>query len=235
MSKWLIFQQTGTEKPANVANWLTKSGQEYDVLHLWRQPMPSSFAHYKALIVMGGIMSANDEKKFPFLREEIKVIEKWLKMNRPVLGICLGAQLMARALGEKVYPGSQPEIGWHTIHFTPEAAADSALQSFTPEMTVFEWHYETFDRPDNVTVLASSNNYKNQIFRYGETGYALQFHPEMDAALIQEWVAIHRQKLLKMDAGLPQKILSGTDLYLHDLGMIGEAVIKKLSTIEKRK
>ncbi len=230
MQKWLILQQTGTEKPANILKWLTETGQAFDILQLWRQPvMPSSFTGYKALLVMGGVMSANDENRFPFLSEEIKVVEQWLKMDHPVLGICLGAQIMARALGEKVYPGDQPEIGWHTIHFTPEAASDPLFRNFVPGMTVFEWHYETFGTPENVTVLAFSKNYKNQVFRCGENGYALQFHPEMDAVLIRAWVRNHREKLLKMDAGLPQKILSQTGLYLRGLEKIGKAIIKKMS------
>ena len=229
MSKWLIFQQTRSEHPGNITKWLQELGEEYEIVQLWRQPISKSLEKYRGLIVMGGTMSANDEVRFPFLKDELKVIETWLKTDRPLLGICLGAQLIAKVLGKKVYPAKSPEIGWYPVKFTEKASKDPLFAEFSPEQQLFQWHYDTFDLPDKAELLGSSQKTKHQIFRYAQKTYALQYHPEMDENLINQWVNIHRKKLQQIDLKLPQKIFSETTLYLKNVEKFGRVIVGKLA------
>jgi len=228
MLKWLIFLQTMSEGPGNITKWLTECGQKFEIVKLWQQRIPENIDNYCGLIIMGGIMSANDEDKFPFLSEEIKFIKQWIDTNKPLLGICLGSQLMAKAFGEKVYKGEEPEIGWHPIQFTNEGSTDPMFQHLSPETIVFQWHYDTFDLPTSGVLLASSQKYKNQAYRIVKNAYAVQFHPEMDEELINRWVKIHHKKLVQLNPDLPQKILTDTKLYLNRLEKFGKHIIKTL-------
>jgi GMP synthase (glutamine-hydrolysing) len=228
MSNWLVLLQTETEKPANITKWLEELGQDYKTIKLWCEKIPENLENYNGLIIMGGVMSANDEKEYPFLSDEILLTQNWLKTNKPFLAICLGSQLMAKALGEKVYRGKEPEIGWFPIQFNEAGSADLMFQNFSPEVIVFQWHNDTFDLPDSGVLLASSEKYKNQVFRIKENAYALQFHPEMDEDLIRSWVKIHHKKLVQMNPELPQKILAETKVYLKGLEKFGRHLIKTL-------
>jgi GMP synthase (glutamine-hydrolysing) len=228
MPKWLILIQTQSEKPGNITKWLSELDQEYKTINLWEEKIPINPNFYSGLVIMGGTMSANDLALHPFLTDEINLIKLWLKTKKPLLGICLGAQLMAKALGEKVHTGKQPEIGWVPIHFTKEGASDFIFKDFAPKVTVFQWHYDTFDLPQNIVRLASSELYPNQSFRVGNNAYALQFHPEVDEELIDSWIKIHRNKLMQMNPELHQKILTDTRIYLDTFEKLGRHIIKSL-------
>lgn len=228
MPKWLIFLQTETEKPGNITKWLKKFGQDYKTIKLWCEKISEDLEDFNGLIIMGGVMSANDEEQFPFLGDEISLIQNWLKTNKPLLAICLGSQLLAKALGEKVYRGTEPEIGWFPIHFNEKGSSDMMFHKFSPETIVFQWHYDTFDLPNSGILQASSTNYKNQVFRIKENAYAVQFHPEMDEDLIKSWVQNHHKKLVQMNPDLPQKILTETKIFLNELEKFGQHLIKTL-------
>jgi GMP synthase-like glutamine amidotransferase len=137
------------------------------------------------LIALGGPMSVNDEDEFPWLREEKRFISESIRSEKPVLGICLGAQLMASSLGARVYRGARKEIGWFPAYASEQA---SGLFAFPPTAEVFHWHGETFDLPDGAMHLASSEACRNQAFRIGARAIGLQFHlettPESADALI---------------------------------------------------
>ena len=131
-------------------------------------------------------MSANDS--LPFLQAELKLIERALREDIPVLGVCLGAQLLAKAMGARVTKNPVPEIGWMPICPTEEAAGDPVLGSIRRGDPVFQWHSETFDLPSGAVQLAYSERCSQQAFRYGQRVYGVQFHPEVDSAIIQEWL-----------------------------------------------
>jgi GMP synthase (glutamine-hydrolysing) len=137
------------------------------------------------LIIMGGPMSANDNLQG--LTDELGLIERALHDNVPMLGICLGSQMIARALGARVYKNAQLEIGWEPVWST-DAAKDDALFGGmrSPEM-FFHWHGETFDLPDGAEWLAYSEKCRHQAYRYGSRVYGLQFHPEITAEMITDW------------------------------------------------
>ena len=139
-----------------------------------------------ALILMGGPMSANDPE--PWVRNELAAIETALECSRPVLGICLGAQVLAKALGARVYRNSAKEIGWFPIDWTESAAGDRLFGDFQSPETVFHWHGETFDLPAEAVWLARSQRCIHQAFRYGEHNYGLQFHIEVTPSMIADWL-----------------------------------------------
>lgn len=141
-------------------------------------------AAYAALIFMGGPMSVNDD--LPYLRQEMEAIRQAVERTQPILGICLGAQLVARALGAAVRRNDTREIGWYDLEFT-EAATEDKLFGGLGRETVFHWHGETFDLPPGAELLASSELCRNQAYRLGTCVYGLQFHLEVTPAMIAEW------------------------------------------------
>jgi GMP synthase (glutamine-hydrolysing) len=142
------------------------------------------------LIVLGGPISVNDAAEYPFIDTEVEILSRRLAADKPTLGICLGAQLIARALGANVYPGQQKEIGWSPIRLS-DAGSRSALRHFVgEEVCVLHWHGETFDLPEDAVPLASSELYPNQAFSYGNA-LALQFHPEVTARGLEQWFVGH--------------------------------------------
>lgn len=140
------------------------------------------------LVVLGGACGVYQAEHYPFLKDEIVIIEKRLAAGRPVLGICLGAQLMAAALGQRVYKGDQgPEIGWTDLTLT-EAGRDSVARHFDSGLTkVMQWHGDTFDLPDDAVLLASGTQYRHQIFEWGRAALGLQCHIEITPYLLQNW------------------------------------------------
>ena len=137
------------------------------------------------LIFMGGPMSANDA--LPFIQREIGIIEAALAARRPVLGVCLGAQLLARALGARVYRNPVKEIGWAPVYWTEAARQDHLFEGLPSPETVFHWHGETFDLPAGAEWLAWSDACRNQAFRAGSNAYGLQFHLEVTPEMISTW------------------------------------------------
>lgn len=148
---------------------------------------PLSLHGYSAVIVMGGPQSANDPDAG--LAAEMRLIAEAIEARLPVLGVCLGAQLIAKTLGARVYKNEAKEIGWAPVYFTEAAKNDAVLGSFASPTTFFHWHGETFDLPPGAEWLAYSDLCKHQAFRYGRNVYGLQFHPEIEAAMIVDWSA----------------------------------------------
>ena len=143
------------------------------------------------LIVLGGPISAVDDRQYPFLADEVRLLERRLNAHRPTLGICLGAQLMARALGSRVYGAGAKEIGWGPLSLT-EAGSASALRHLAPDETsVLHWHGDTFDLPGGAVHLASTAVCENQAFAWGDRGLALQFHVEVTAGGLERWFIGH--------------------------------------------
>lgn len=143
------------------------------------------------LVVLGGPIGAYEEDAYPFVLDEVRLLERRLAADLPTLGICLGAQLMARALGSKVYPGPRKEIGWSPVRLT-EAGRQSCLRFLAPEQTpVLHWHGDTFDLPSGAALLASTDVCENQAFAWGRTGLALQFHAEVTAKGLERWFIGH--------------------------------------------
>jgi GMP synthase (glutamine-hydrolysing) len=175
------FEHLGRIAPA-----LHRAGISYEYFDLFAGAAPPEAATSPALILMGGPMSANDDQEY--LRAELGLIEAAVRAGRPVLGICLGAQLIAKALGARVFRNPVKEIGWFPLHFTEAAAGDPLLAGLRNPSTVLQWHGETFDLPAGTTHLASSDRCRNQAFRHGSQVYGFQFHLETTPDMIADWI-----------------------------------------------
>jgi len=149
------------------------------------------------LVVLGGPIGVYDRKDYPFLDAEIACIAQRLEARRPTLGICLGAQLMATALGARVYPGQNgAEIGWKPIQAAPGALVPKWFAPLlTPGLNLFHWHGDTFDLPQGSTHLSSSDLYPNQAFAFDGFALGLQFHPEVTASGLERWYVGHASEL----------------------------------------
>ncbi len=152
-------------------------------------------------IILGGPIGVYETDDYPFLNGEIQYLQKRLAKNLPTLGICLGAQLIAHALGAKVYSGHQKEIGW-----SPLTLSTAEKNPLTPieNISVLHWHGDTFDLPENAELLASSEIYPNQAFRVGQNILALQFHVEVAADSMEKWLIGHTCELRKAKINIPQ-------------------------------
>lgn len=178
------------------------------------------------LVVLGGPISANDEADYPFLTTELALLEKRLTMDKPTLGICLGAQLMAKALGAEVYPGPRKEIGWAPIELS-EAGQKSALRHLCADDSyMLHWHGETFDLPDNAIHLAASEHYYNQAFSYGQRVLALQFHPEVTAKGLEQWFIGHSSEIEHTQRLSVQRLRADTGVYAERLQQQGRAFFR---------
>lgn len=138
---------------------------------------------HDGLIAMGGPQSANDAA----ISAELRFIQQAIESNTPVLGICLGSQLIAKALGAQVYQNREKEIGWAPVYFTGAAGTDPLFGGLPSPTMFFHWHSETFTQPPGTEALAYSDKCRQQAFRYGKTVYGIQFHPEITPEMILDW------------------------------------------------
>ncbi|VAW51058.1 Glutamine amidotransferase, class I [hydrothermal vent metagenome] len=174
------------------------------------------------LIILGGPISVNDQSIFPFIEAEINLLKQRIAAGKPTLGICLGAQLIASALGAEIYSGEEKEIGWYPLTLT-EAGKNSALRYLSAEhCSMLHWHGETFDLPDDAVLLASSEKYPNQAFRYGENILALQFHPEITQRDMEKWFIGHIGEIAQTNGVSVSQLRKDTYQFANQLEMQGE-------------
>lgn len=153
---------------------------------------------YSHLVILGGPVSAYDEEQYPFLRYEFDLVEQAIAHRLPTVGICLGAQIVARVLGARVYRGSAGrEAGWCSIRLTQAATRDRLFQALPTQFNVFESHQDTFDLPKGCIHLAHSSQYPNQAFCYQDHVWALQFHLEIDEHVLSDCAAVIEQELIE--------------------------------------
>jgi GMP synthase-like glutamine amidotransferase len=176
MMRMAVLQHVEFEGPAAVADWAAGRGFPLRIFHLHRDPTLPSLADFDMLTVMGGPMSANDEAQLGWLGREIALVREAIAADKTVLGICLGAQIIAKALGARVYPGSAKEIGWFPVQRT--TGSHPLFEGLPDSFTPFHWHGETFDLPHEATLLAKSKITQTQAFAVGQRVLGLQFHME---------------------------------------------------------
>lgn len=208
-----IFIQTENAGPARLIDIFGKEGFEQE--HIFTPKF--NFKKYDPLksdllVIMGGVMGVYEADKHTYLKDIIKVIQARAEADAPTLGICLGAQLIAEALGGKVYKAEQgKEVGWYPLNLTG-AAKGSAVEHLQKSRTnMFHWHQDTFDLPEGCTLLASSENFKNQIFKYKNKIMGIQAHPEILRSQVPDWSEDLKDKALK------DKIMDDTLDNLPDL------------------
>jgi GMP synthase (glutamine-hydrolysing) len=186
MRKLLVFQHSAREPLGVFDPMLRRAGFRIRYVNFSRQPDERpDVSRYNGLVVLGGPMNVDQQDRFPHLTTEVAAIRDALARDIPILGICLGAQLLAAALGAHVRPHTVREIGWYPLHPTPAAGHDPLCRHLGERQHVFQWHAYTFDLPAGAVHLASTPTCPNQAFRHGDRAYGLQFHLEADEHLIQ--------------------------------------------------
>lgn len=189
MRKVLVFQHVahkilGTLNPA-----LKGRGLNMRYVNFERTPEEHpSIQKYNGLIILGGHMGVYEADKYRHIKVEMQLIEEALKKEIPILGICLGAQMLAHALGASVKKSPEKEIGWCDIQLSKEGLADPLFSHFGPTEKIFQLHGDTFDIPQSAVHLASSSACPGQAFRYQDKAYGIQFHLEADQAMIWRWL-----------------------------------------------
>ena len=190
--KVCVFQHVPFEDIGSIRGWVNDRGGDLAYTRLYANDPIPALDRIDLLIAMGGPMSVNDEQEFPWLVGEKQALREATTRGIPVLGICLGSQLVASALGARVYRNPAKEIGWFPIQ---RVANVTPSFTFPPEMTVFHWHGETFDLPPGAVHLAKSDGCRHQAFQIGRHAIGLQFHLEMTADALKGMVAHGRSDL----------------------------------------
>jgi len=191
------FQHVPFEGLGTIEIWANRHGHPLSVTRFHRQDPLPQMDTIDWLIVMGGPMNIYEEDRYPWLSEEKKFLKEAIDAGKVVFGICLGAQLIADALGSKVYAGRHKEIGWFPVHKKGAAGQSHVFKDFPQEMDVFHWHGDTFDLPPGCIRIAESAACQNQAFIYEERVIGLQFHLEMTRKGVEEIVATCKGELLE--------------------------------------
>lgn len=212
----LILKNASKEGPGTIEDFLVANNIGYRIVDLSSEDVPQT-DDFDVLVILGGPMSVNDADKYPYISGEIELVRDFAGNNRKILGICLGAQIMAKAFGARVYPGPAKEIGWYDIEMDYRAGIDRLMGrlarhpqtgEYFKNIKVFQWHGETFDIPKDGVRLAKSELYPNQAFRHGDWAYAFQFHIEVRKDTVYDWLKDEPvdKGLLKRDTELFYKI-----------------------------
>lgn len=186
---FLAIQHLDIEPPGLIGTLIQQAGHTIQTIYINRgETLPADTANLDGVLIMGGPQSANDSH-LDFIRNELHWLTARIAEGLPMIGVCLGAQLMAKACGAVISPSPVRELGWFPVYRTAATATDPLFSSMTDGETVFQWHGETFSITDAMTPVATHPNVAAQAFRLGESQYGLQFHIEIDAAIIEQWLA----------------------------------------------
>ncbi len=211
----LVVQNSRTAPPGLLREYLTEFGAELvTVTPPEGDALPADAEGFDGAVVLGGPQSAADDGTSPYIPRLLDLMRAFAEGDKPILGICLGAQLLARAHGEQVYKHSLMERGFKPVETTPAGAEDPVLGSFGPVRHIMQWHYDTFDLPKDAVLLATGPDCANQAFRLGDSQYGLQFHPEVNAVIVQDWVRRAEGVTPEEIAALGQEMETQVEQYL---------------------
>jgi GMP synthase (glutamine-hydrolysing) len=228
------LQHVATEPMGGIADALTERGIDAQYVRPFAgEPVPKSMSDAAGLVVMGGPMGVYEQDAYPFLSDEIRLIESALEQEKPVLGVCLGSQLLASALGATVRKGAQKEIGWRAVTLTEAATRDELWQAVASPFTAYHWHGDVFDLPHGAESLASSAQTVYQAYRYGRNVYGFLFHMEATPQIVTDMVEAFAGELCEesIDA---REILAGIGDHLPRLAEIGGTVFGRWAELLKR-
>ena len=179
---------------------VAERGHDLDEWSLaWESPLPRPLDDYGAVMVFGGAMHADQDDRHPWLSQENLFLERLLGLHLPVLGVCLGAQLLAKAAHAPVHPAPEPEIGWYPVALTDEAADDAVFAELPARFDAFPWHYYTYGLPAGAVELARGEAC-TQAFRLGDSAWGIQFHAEVTGAEVRDWLADVEDEPIDADA-----------------------------------
>lgn len=228
MPRILVCQHVAAEPLGTLDALIRARGHRIRFVNFERTPdAEPRLERYRGLIVLGGPMNVEDQHARPHLRTELKLIEQALHHDKPVLGICLGSQLLAHVLGAPIRRLQLPEIGWYPLELTAAGQSDGVFGALSQQAPVFEWHRYTFDLAAGAVQLARTDSCEQQAFRYGRAAYGFQFHLEMNRALIQRWLAHPGYADELADSGLQRSIADirlATELHVTGMQHAAEEV-----------
>jgi GMP synthase (glutamine-hydrolysing) len=226
MPRLLVFQHVAAEPLGTLDPLIRSRGHRVRFHNFERHPETQPRVdRYRGLIVLGGPMNVEDQHRRPHLRTELRAIEAALRQDKPVLGICLGAQLLAHVLGAPVRRHEQHEIGWYALETTDAGRRDSVLGVLGDGAPVFQWHSRTYALPAGAHQLARTAMCEQQAFRWGRAAYGFQFHLEADAALIERWLALpgYQRELAGLDRDA-ESIRRDTSAWIEPTQRLADAV-----------
>ncbi len=206
----LAIQNIGCEPLGTLEDILASGGARIEYRHPYRgEPLPSRLDRWEAAILLGGPMAVHENRP-PFIADEVGLAAAAIHDDMPLLGICLGSQIIAAAAGARVYAGTEREVGWSEVRLTKAAASDPVFSALPRQLPVFQLHGDSFDLPEGAVHLASSPVYDNQAFRLGTSAYGLQFHVEVNRELARTWT--HEYGDYAAAAGVSREsLLAGLD------------------------
>jgi GMP synthase (glutamine-hydrolysing) len=214
-----IFQHGEEEPPGIILNILREGGHATEVIPLYRTGEVDPRVDPDRLIILGGVMSVNDEKEYPFLSREKALIRKCIAKDRPVLGLCLGAQMIASAMGGRVYAGPA-ERGWSRVRSLVPLPGKAVPGDFF----VFQWHRETFDLPANARLVVKGEHVDHQMFSLG-AALGIQFHLEITEEIVTRWVK-------NLDNRERDRILADTRTHLGESVSFCRKIVERFATME---
>ncbi|MFO8113308.1 MAG: gamma-glutamyl-gamma-aminobutyrate hydrolase family protein [Desulfosalsimonadaceae bacterium] len=221
------LQHVPFEGPGSIESWLRSRNYGISRTRFFESTVLPDVSRVELLVILGGPMSINDEHEFPWLTLEKKFIRDVMAAGKPVLGICLGAQLIASAMGAKVYANDVKEIGWFPVQGVEEPR--TSLFAFPSSLEVFHWHGETFDLPPGATRIATSQGCKNQAFQLGPSVMGLQFHLEATPASVRELVCHCREELIPSQyVQKAEEILSATPEKYDEINQVMDGILSFL-------
>ncbi len=194
----LIVQHVSGEGLGLLEDRLINNGWELDnrSMDIPGSSLPENLDGYHAFIILGGPMGAYEEDVYPYFYQVEKLVREAVAKDIPTVGICLGGQIIARALGADVGPNPKKEIGWSLINILDEGKSSSLFYGMPNILSVFQWHEDTFSLPKGAVLLASSEECRNQAFVYRKNIFALQFHLEVNPDMIKNWTELYRNELI---------------------------------------
>ena len=206
-----FLQHVSFEGPGYIETWAKQNKHTLTSTKFYKQEELPNLDTFDWLIIMGGPMSVGDEADYVWLKPEKQFIQSAINAGKTVLGICLGAQLIANVLGAKVYPNKKKEIGWFSVTVTDDAIKTDILKNIPPTMTVLHWHGDTFDIPDGAVHLIKTEICPNQAFIYNKTVLGLQFHLEATPVTLEQMMENCHEELVADDfVQTENKILSNS-------------------------
>ncbi len=213
--RFLILQHLGIEPPALIGDVLEQQGHHLVVVHLEQGEVLPAASAFDGVIVMGGPQSANDNTDY--IQTELAWLQAVIPTGIPMLGICLGAQMMAKAAGANIVPSPVRELGWFAVYRTDHTGGDPLFCKMPDGLAVFQWHGETFSLTDSMALVATRADVPAQAFRIGQGQYGLQFHVEVNAAIIDQWIASGESEREHLGAEGIRQLYSETALYLEGM------------------
>jgi GMP synthase (glutamine-hydrolysing) len=226
-TKVLILQHISVEGPGRILDALDSLGTSSEIRRVdLGAPVPSTLGPFKGLVVMGGPMSVYEASQYPHLRRELGLIEEALRQRAPILGICLGSQLLAMALGARVYASGRKEVGWYDVHLTDAGRFDAAFEGVADPFRALHWHGDVFDLPHGAVSLARSGLTEHQAFRAADQALGLLFHLEVTPTHVANMAEAFAAEL--EEAGIDRTdLLKKSDDLTRDLEPVASHVFRQ--------